>query len=119
MQNDLPEAAQAMLETAKGQLPWAYLLRWKGSKVPRGASVDGTRITWAQHGRLVGEDGSQLGLYERVDEFGGPDSDEHVIACWFHSKVRLVAPDGRVVAGIDTRERSGRTVRGQEASERK
>jgi hypothetical protein len=48
-----------------------FFLRWKGSKIPRGAKVLGHEIAWAQHGRVVKKDGEGIGTYERTMEFAG------------------------------------------------
>ncbi len=69
--------AMAEHDIAKGAEP--ITLKWKGSKVPRGHSVNGIQIGWTQHGLVTGVDGQNLGTYTRLQEFGGPDRDEHVM----------------------------------------
>lgn len=59
------------------QQPKKYRLIWKGSKIPRGASVGGISISWTQHGLVIGANGENLGYYERIKEWNGLDKDEH------------------------------------------
>lgn len=46
-------------------------LQWEGSKIPRGAVIDGTEIVWTQNGQVTGAGGKSIGTYERLVEFGG------------------------------------------------
>jgi hypothetical protein len=48
-----------------------FLLEWEGSKIPRGAVVNGKSIAWTQHGLVTSDAGEQIGTYERTVEFGG------------------------------------------------
>lgn len=54
-----------------------FLVEWQGSKIPRGAAIDGIAIAWTQNGMVTGAGGEQLGTYERLVEFGGPSGREH------------------------------------------
>lgn len=53
-----------------------YLLSWNGNKVPRGARVDGHIIAWTQHGIITNSNGTTIGHYQRLSEFGGHDGTE-------------------------------------------
>lgn len=55
------------------------MLTWKGSKVARGELFNGSRIGWMQHGRIISTDGVELGIYERLEEFAGPENDRHTV----------------------------------------
>lgn len=48
------------------------LVKYDGSKIPRGLVVDGVPVVWTQHGIVTGEGGKNLGTYERLVEFGRP-----------------------------------------------
>ena len=77
------DTAQAIIgkiaenDIKKGAEP--ITLKWKGSKVPRGHCVNGIEIGWTQHGIVTGVNRENLGTYTRLQEFGGPDRDEHVM----------------------------------------
>jgi hypothetical protein len=51
----------------------AYLLTWHGRKVPRGAVVGDHMITYTQSGVVTADFGDEIGTYQRLVEFGGPD----------------------------------------------
>ncbi len=68
------------VEAAMSGLP--YRITWKGSKIPRGAEIGGGTVAWAQHGRLLDEDGTMLATYRRDETFVGPGRDEHVMTAW-------------------------------------
>jgi hypothetical protein len=54
---------------------------WVGGRQPTGR-INGREIAGAQDGILTAEDGTDLGTYERVVEFGGPNGDQHEIKAW-------------------------------------
>lgn len=58
------------------------VIKWKGSKVPRGKAINGSTIAHAQHGILRSAGGKDIGTYRRVVEFGGEDGDEQEIEAW-------------------------------------
>lgn len=47
-----------------------YRIEWEGSRIPRGAIINGQEITWTQHGIVYAADGQgygkEIGYYERV-----------------------------------------------------
>ena len=49
----------------------AYLLIWEGNKVPRGAEISGHKIGWTQNGQVLSDEGKQIGVYDRIMEYGG------------------------------------------------
>ena len=63
-----------------------FLVEWSGSKIPRGAAIDGVAIAWTQNGMVTGAGGVDLGTYERLVEFGGASGREHKMLI-FASKV--------------------------------
>lgn len=81
--NNLPPQVKAVIEATeksnveRGSTP--IKLEWKGTKIPRGLSINGVPIAWTQHGIVTGENGQRLGTYKRLVEFGGPNHDEHVM----------------------------------------
>jgi len=90
---DIPEAAKQLLTLLRASEKKSYRLHWTGSKIPRGAFVDGKPITWTQHGIVyVGGslDGSQVGYYTRVQEWSGDNKDEHEM---------IISTEGIVEAG--------------------
>ena len=60
-----------------------FAIAWTGSKIPRGVVLLGYKIVWTQHGRVIAEDATgkdtEIGIYQRVIEFGGPGKDQHSI----------------------------------------
>lgn len=56
-----------------------FVLEWRGSKIPRGATIGGIKIGWTQHGMISGESGEDLGTYKRSVEFGGEHRDAHIM----------------------------------------
>lgn len=62
--------ASLLKAASEGDEP--YLVKYEGSKVPRGLVVDGVPVVWTQHGMVTGEGGARLGTYERLVEFGRP-----------------------------------------------
>ena len=79
--NDLPPQADAVINaTTDANIKRGaglLVLKWKGSKTPRGLSIGGVDISHAQHGIVTGVNGKTLGTYTRTMEFGGPNKDEH------------------------------------------
>lgn len=53
-----------------------YLVEWQGSKIPRGAVIEGNVIEWTQNGVVVAG-GKDIGVYERLLEFGGTNRQDH------------------------------------------
>lgn len=43
-----------------------YLVEWTGSRIPRGAVVNGHTIAWTQHGVVRTKGGKEIGYYNRV-----------------------------------------------------
>jgi hypothetical protein len=72
-QRDLKKLAEDMIGKLSDEANNHFLLTWEGSKVPRGAAIGGTDVGWTQHGIITGIDGSSLGYYDRISEFGGPE----------------------------------------------
>ena len=67
-----------MLEKLRGTKASKLLLAWEGSKVPRGLEMpNGGKIAWTQHGIVSGQNGEKLGLYQRIEEWGGPNQNRH------------------------------------------
>jgi len=56
-----------------------FKMTWEGTKIPRGATINGIEIGWTQHGNVTGVGGEQLGQYERATEFGGATGEQHVM----------------------------------------
>lgn len=62
-----------------------FLITWEGNKVPYGAVVAGREIGWTQNGQVIakkpgdtlGHFGDDIGTYDRLVEFGGPERKEH------------------------------------------
>lgn len=74
---DIPEAAKQLLTQLRAREENSYRLHWTGSKIPRGAKIDGQAISWTQHGVVYVEDGSTKGYYTRLEEWSGEGKDEH------------------------------------------
>ena len=74
---DIPQLAKDLIKKLAETQSAEYRLRWKGSKIPRGAKVGEAEISWTQQGIVSDKNGHRLGYYERRVEFGGPDNDEH------------------------------------------
>ena len=53
-----------------------FLLEWEGDKVPCGAVINGRSIDWTQHGMVMSDHGEDMGVYERIVEFGGASRKE-------------------------------------------
>lgn len=69
----------SLLSAMKTQAKHAYVLSWEGSKIPRGAVINGETIAWTQHGCVTSESGKMIGTYDRVVEFGGQSGNEQVM----------------------------------------
>lgn len=61
--------------------PPPVTIKWEGGRNVIGV-INGEFIGYAQHGILKSDDGTDLGTYERVVEFGGDNGDEHEIKAW-------------------------------------
>ena len=78
--NPLVDArVNGLLRAIASQASHAYVLKWEGNKIPRGAVVDGETIAWTQHGCVTSDSGKMVGTYERVVEFGGESGKEQVM----------------------------------------
>jgi|GEM_PF-2216037 len=54
-----------------------FLLKWTGTKIPRGAKILGKEISWTHNGIVTAEGGDTIGTYDQVMESGGPSGKEH------------------------------------------
>jgi hypothetical protein len=77
--NDIPKNVADLITSLRSRRQFAYRLRWRGTKVPRGAQLDGSPISWTQHGCVYtnASAGTIVGYYTRVAEFAGASGDEH------------------------------------------
>jgi hypothetical protein len=57
--------AQALIAGAAADCDNHFLLLWNGTKIPRGAEIDGVEIAWTQHGIITGKGGVRLGWPHR------------------------------------------------------
>jgi len=91
---DIPTAAKTLLTALRAMKKNSFRLTWKGSKIPRGAKINGSRITWTQHGCVYSEsgEGEVMGYYTRTKEWAGEDKDEHEM---------IISTDHTVEAGPD------------------
>lgn len=71
--------ASAVIGALAANKTLTQVMKWKGSKIPRGGKVGNIEIGWSQHDIITGKNGEQLGFYERLQEFGGANHDEHVM----------------------------------------
>ena len=62
-----------------------FLVEWQGSKVPRGAEINGVPIGWTQNGMVSGTGGEALGTYERLVEYGGESGREQKMLIFANS----------------------------------
>jgi|WetSurSiteA1Bulk_404760.scaffolds.fasta_scaffold61021_2 hypothetical protein len=74
------------LQAFSAQSTRAFFLTWKGSKIPRGAIIQGHRIAWTQNGVVTSEAGEMIGTYERLVEFGPEDLQQMIV--YYIGKVR-------------------------------
>lgn len=95
MKNDIPPAVKTILNRLRAD-GHDYIMQWTGSKIPRGATIDGAPIAWSQRGFLYKKGGEQLGYYDRMEEFGGPNRDQHMMLITTDKPAIVVAPDGTV-----------------------
>ena len=89
-------AAKQLLDHVRQSSDNDCIMRWKGTKIPRGAMIDGVPVAWAQHGIIRGPEGQELAYYERMREFAGPNGDEHALLITTMNPVSVIAPDGTV-----------------------
>lgn len=95
-----PEAdnpAASLIARLRDDQRFIYLMQWHGSKIPRGAYVDGYRVGWMQHGIVTACDGTQLGYYERLEEFGGVDKTQHFVAILLDRECEVIDPMGGTI----------------------
>ena len=88
--------AKQLLDRVRQSSENDCIMWWKGTKVPRGAMIDGVPVAWAQHGIIRGPDGQELAYYDRMREFAGPNGDEHALLITTMKPVPVIAPDGKV-----------------------
>lgn len=93
---DPMKAALALVDRARNLSQNDCIMQWKGSKIPRGATINHIAIGWTQHGRIIGENGEDLGYYSRMQEFDGPDGDQHAMLITTPESAVVVAPDGTI-----------------------
>ena len=86
--NDIPAICYELLNRLRGAKRNAFRLHWTGSKIPRGALLDGSAITWTQHGVVSTEVQHNVGYYTRTEEWAGPNKDEHEM---------IIATNGEVI----------------------
>ena len=73
----LPTDYRDLLQQLKDKQGSRLYLAWEGTKIPRGVELPGGTIAWTQNGIVAGTDGKQLGYYDRVEEWGGPNKNRH------------------------------------------
>ena len=76
---DMNQRLNDLLGSIRSESEHAYILRWQGNKVPRGAVVNGEILGWTQHGQALNQEGRMVGTYDRVVEFGGESRKEQVM----------------------------------------
>jgi hypothetical protein len=81
-----------LLDRLRAHYKNAFRLHWTGTKIPRGASIDGDPIAWTQHGVVSGASQNTIGYYSRLEEWTGPNKDEHEM---------LIATDGILQSPAD------------------
>jgi hypothetical protein len=64
-----------------------FFLDWKGSKIPRGATIRGRTIAWTQNGVVTDDAGAMMGTYERLVEFGPQDRQQMLV--YYIGKAKL------------------------------
>ena len=72
----LNETANGMIVRWRERARKIFHLKWEGSKIPRGAVIEGTEIAWTQNGQVTGVGGKMIGTYDRLVEFGGASGNE-------------------------------------------
>jgi hypothetical protein len=85
-----------------------FRMEWEGSKIPRGASINGVEIGWTQHGIVTGKNSEQLGYYEREVEFGGDSGSKHVMVISTNHSA-ITPPPGGTVEPVIREKDQGRT----------
>ncbi|MDO8594838.1 MAG: hypothetical protein Q7R93_05015 [bacterium] len=73
---ELNEVANRMLLNRRSRARKVFHLKWEGSKIPRGAVIEGAEIAWTQNGEVAGVGGKRIGVYDRLIEFGGATGKE-------------------------------------------
>jgi len=74
----------------------AFRMEWEGSKIPRGATINGVEVGWTQHGRITGKAGEELGFYDRELECGGTNGKAQVMIVKTEYKDVTPPPGGKV-----------------------
>lgn len=95
-ETDIMEVAQSMIAGLARLQPNHFLLRWNGTKIPRGAFVGDHEIGWTQHGILTGKN-QDLGYYTRLEQFGGDDGTLHIMLISTDAETVTAPPGGEVV----------------------
>ena len=88
--------ALPFLTECKQSQQFDYSISWIGSKIPRGASIDGIQIGWTQHGIITGVGGENLGFYDRVFEGGYHTVPAHVMTIRLDKESVVLDPKGEV-----------------------
>lgn len=96
MTRDPMDQCKSLVDQIRNNSDNNCILRWVGSKIPRGATIGGVEVGWAQHGRIVGKGGEELGFYKRMQEWGGPAANQHAMLVTTRDDVAVIAPDGSV-----------------------
>lgn len=73
----LPTDYRDLLQQLKDNQGSRLFLAWEGTKIPRGVELSGGKIGWTQNGVVTSTEGKQLGYYDRLEEWGGPNKDRH------------------------------------------
>jgi len=73
-----------MLDRLKELAEKVFVLSWKGSsRVPQGVLVEGRKIHWTQHGRVLDENGDTIGYYDQVRDCEGESGDERQMVIYY------------------------------------
>jgi len=94
--NNPMDAAKCLVDQLRQSCQYEYSMQWLGTKIPRGATIGGIAVGCAQHGRITGVKGEELGYYVRTKEYDGPDQDEHAMLVSTTGAVEVIAPNGSV-----------------------
>lgn len=73
-----------LLADIKDSAELIFLLTWEGNKVPRGAKVFDFEIAGTQHGQVLSSTGEDIGSYDRIEQFAGPDHNQQKMIVYIH-----------------------------------
>jgi hypothetical protein len=73
----LSEIAGNAIKQRGQQTQSTHHLKWEGTKIPKGAFIEGIEIAWTQNELATDVDGKRIGTYIRLVEFGGRTGGEH------------------------------------------